>query len=271
MQSMQSVPLFRVVSPETHRDRFAFTESQADWLAAVRDARARVGSTITAALVNPFDRSITHVQLDAALHVDENRVPGVCRITIYPTSAAEQALLKVQNFGSRALTEDLKTGTYTACVSELAGGTLPRAPGFQLAGRPFVGCGLVYRGVELACPYPVNSTALDLLDYAVDVQPEDYAGVAWLSSKGVQREHERWAESVRAMRGSTHGVSGMQHVDPMEPIVAPRAELGTCWGCRTPCITRNKCDKCRYAYYCNEQCQRAHWPIHKETCKAPKM
>ncbi|KAF7365042.1 hypothetical protein MVEN_00375300 [Mycena venus] len=29
-----------------------------------------------------------------------------------------------------------------------------------------------------------------------------------------------------------------------------------------------KCGRCKTATYCNKDCQRAHWPVHKELCKA---
>lgn len=31
------------------------------------------------------------------------------------------------------------------------------------------------------------------------------------------------------------------------------------------------CASCRVVHYCNRECQRAHWKVHKQTCSKPTM
>lgn len=38
-----------------------------------------------------------------------------------------------------------------------------------------------------------------------------------------------------------------------------------CIICATRCDA--KCQKCRMVYYCSQECQKKHWPLHKKTCK----
>ncbi|KDQ58660.1 hypothetical protein JAAARDRAFT_34494 [Jaapia argillacea MUCL 33604] len=40
-----------------------------------------------------------------------------------------------------------------------------------------------------------------------------------------------------------------------------------CWNCGKGQEKLMKCAGCRYAVYCNKDCQRAHWSNHKEACK----
>ena len=41
----------------------------------------------------------------------------------------------------------------------------------------------------------------------------------------------------------------------------------TCWSCRKPSEKKlKKCGKCHLAYYCDDTCQKKHWPEHKKTC-----
>lgn len=39
----------------------------------------------------------------------------------------------------------------------------------------------------------------------------------------------------------------------------------TCASCKKPCKQR-KCAKCKKVCYCDDKCQKNHWPIHKLTC-----
>ncbi|KAF8912663.1 hypothetical protein CPB85DRAFT_1434298 [Mucidula mucida] len=43
----------------------------------------------------------------------------------------------------------------------------------------------------------------------------------------------------------------------------------TCRQCSAsePSITVFQCSRCKYIFYCSPECQRAHWPYHKEMCK----
>ncbi len=39
-----------------------------------------------------------------------------------------------------------------------------------------------------------------------------------------------------------------------------------CWKQQT---TLKKCTQCKVAFYCSQQCQIAHWPVHKVVCQLP--
>ena len=40
----------------------------------------------------------------------------------------------------------------------------------------------------------------------------------------------------------------------------------TCATCRAMSTTHLRCAKCHDEWYCNKDCQRQHWPIHRRTC-----
>lgn len=70
------------------------------------------------------------------------------------------------------------------------------------------------------------------------------------------------------------GVKDQSKVDEMMPeakvesainaMVQGKA-LGSCLTCNMPGAT-NECNGCGVAIYCNEACQRHHWPVHKVEC-----
>ena len=37
-----------------------------------------------------------------------------------------------------------------------------------------------------------------------------------------------------------------------------------CGSCQTPAIT--KCSRCKKVFYCNRECQKQHWKVHKKQC-----
>lgn len=57
-------------------------------------------------------------------------------------------------------------------------------------------------------------------------------------------------------------------------VAAPHPEVlmthvAECHACkRTSDVALPKCSRCGHATYCNETCQKAHWKIHKITCRA---
>lgn len=142
---------------------------------------------------------------------------------------------------------------------------MPKAPGFRLAGRPFIGRALVFRGVELGCP-----GSFHLLDYHVDVQPEDYAGLKWLSFKEVKAARVRWynrGKKLLASLSNEQPLNDLTLIFNALPALCPYDELGTCWGCTAANAAQHKCSTCRRANYCNEHCQKAHWHVHKQICE----
>lgn len=41
----------------------------------------------------------------------------------------------------------------------------------------------------------------------------------------------------------------------------------TCWYCNKMSPAKlKKCGKCHVAIYCNKECQKSHWPVHKKKC-----
>ena len=48
-------------------------------------------------------------------------------------------------------------------------------------------------------------------------------------------------------------------------FVANRATCGAC-GVHTP---RQRCSKCKAAWYCSRKCQRGAWPVHRLSCEPP--
>lgn len=143
------------------------------------------------------------------------------------------------------------------------GDEAPRIPGFTLHGRTFLGRALLVRGVELMS---IGERLCHLLDYHMDVQPDDYAGVQFLSFKEARKARKDWAQQIE------QASSELQATVPVDittlPLNSPYAKHATCWSCKGPCPARKKCANCETAYYCSKQCQRAHWPTHKAECKA---
>ena len=43
--------------------------------------------------------------------------------------------------------------------------------------------------------------------------------------------------------------------------------LFTCAHCKTTREKMDHCSRCRFTYYCNVECQKAHWPQHQLQCK----
>ena len=72
---------------------------------------------------------------------------------------------------------------------------------------------------------------------------------------------------------------GLGKLDPMEGFGAVfisnkrrmrKRDTCTYCGCASPCKLK-LCSTCKVARYCNTSCQRAHWSIHRKTCRSPRM
>uniref|UniRef100_W5NC69 MYND-type domain-containing protein n=1 Tax=Lepisosteus oculatus TaxID=7918 RepID=W5NC69_LEPOC len=44
-----------------------------------------------------------------------------------------------------------------------------------------------------------------------------------------------------------------------------------CWVCEKSLGTVRRCGRCKKVYYCSQECQLKHWPLHKELCWNSKM
>ena len=47
----------------------------------------------------------------------------------------------------------------------------------------------------------------------------------------------------------------------------PGVTLYKCRGCGKKESKMLRCSRCKSVYYCNTECQRAHWPSHKKICQ----
>merc|ERR1712137_140507 len=44
--------------------------------------------------------------------------------------------------------------------------------------------------------------------------------------------------------------------------------LYRCWQCKRTLLKPLQCGKCKSVVYCNESCQKEHWPVHRQVCTA---
>ena len=52
----------------------------------------------------------------------------------------------------------------------------------------------------------------------------------------------------------------------IEEIEATVPEINTCAGCGAANRSLRRCGRCRSVHYCNRECQRGHWKIHRSSC-----
>lgn len=61
-------------------------------------------------------------------------------------------------------------------------------------------------------------------------------------------------------------ISNARHGYILEDGIFPRDFLYTCALCHKACGNK-KCSLCKNVYYCDSNCQKSHWKIHKNQCK----
>ncbi|RPD71425.1 hypothetical protein L226DRAFT_615457 [Lentinus tigrinus ALCF2SS1-7] len=105
---------------------------------------------------------------------------------------------------------------------------------------------------------PLNPNAEPLLDLGADKQSD-------VSSRWWEPDNEPTLASLLhgPLRCSCDRCGSMQP-NPGLPIL-----FACSWcSCRTAIV--RKCSRCHDAWYCDTQCQRAHWPQHRTCCRKPE-
>lgn len=250
--------------------KFSFAPDIPSWLALVRENnQLQSERRVRVAVVDPFKRRIDFVFLKTACvceQLDPELGTGIRRVNVH---ASHQDILTAAGltdricFGSVGVAEDLSTGAYIACIVEKVDTEICKEPGFMVWGRPFVGRGLIVRGVEVASPGP----KLHLFDKWEDVRDEDCANIVWLGTKAAVTARLEYAARVHSEADELIREHGPTTVLGTITMVHTKKKA-TCWGCGQQESARHHCGRCKIAYYCTEECQRRHWPEHRHTCQA---
>lgn len=101
----------------------AFAPTQLAWLDTLRSMKERTGQSIKAALIDPFDHTVTVVELEPQFVLGEEPYFGKLRkrANLHPPEGVQSELLRTgAGIGSTALTEDLQSGIYN-CLRGAAG------------------------------------------------------------------------------------------------------------------------------------------------------
>lgn len=85
-----------------------------EFAAALSTARSLASRPIKYMLIDPFDRSITEQQLRAEEVADFNTLGHW--VNLHPPVSELQRVVQSPHVGSRAITEDKRTGAYTAVI-----------------------------------------------------------------------------------------------------------------------------------------------------------
>jgi len=70
------------------------------------------------------------------------------------------------------------------------------------------------------------------------------------------------AQIFQRLNGSVERQIAFEEIGGLEP--------GSCASCRRPHATK-ACAKCLYAKYCDQECQKKHWSIHKDICRSEEQ
>lgn len=79
------------------------------------------------------------------------------------------------------------------------------------------------------------------------------------------------ARSAAVLRSQTEEETVSARRELINPTVSPNAKPGRfCASCGALPEKLKNCSRCRTVWYCSEDCQRRHWPLHKGHCKLSK-
>ena len=104
--------------------------------------------------------------------------------------------------------------------------------------------------------------AIEVLDGRSSVQPtpaavvaDDVAGSSDSADSGGVQPSDSPAAGKTDQIGDHEGNEEGQGV------------AGRCYACQQPLKKLNRCAKCHVAYYCNRECQKAHWKTDRPQCE----
>ncbi|KAJ7026964.1 hypothetical protein C8F04DRAFT_1123798 [Mycena alexandri] len=78
-----------------------------------------------------------------------------------------------------------------------------------------------------------------------------------------------WLEKLDNSDGMSNRFAMLGTVDPSTERYGT-AQLRCCSACGSPSAVLRKCSGCQEARYCNSNCQKGHWGVHRKTCKGRK-
>ena len=222
--------------------------------------------------MNPYTQTLRPIDLNTVVTTARMPFLGALRVSaLVDTSEvgrhisldgaeAEGEILGV------AVADDLATGEYLTVLIESFGAKARKAPGFLIEGRPFVGCGVILRGVETVCPGLLSR----LIDRHEDLALQEGADkVTWRSVKGIDGERGRYKDEMQARKGLLKEEGQPELIvlsRNMDALPLPCEKAATCFCCGKRRAALSKCSLCLDAYYCDDACQLKHWRVHKPLC-----
>lgn len=90
----------------------------------------------------------------------------------------------------------------------------------------------------------------------------------WVAAKAMLADPHRPphlpAMIKNCLRRGLHPNTLLRSIEIVSPAMA-NLSRHACGHCGE--LADHKCERCRHVYYCNRDCQRVAWPLHKLTCK----
>ncbi len=87
--------------------------------------------------------------------------------------------------------------------------------------------------------------------------------LAFTRSKGADGTGgEDWARRALECIPERYLEEHMRRLATVDDVLMP-----PCDGCGRQARHSRRCGGCRAARYCSRECQRAHWPLHRESCR----